>query len=177
MTSKSSRQWEWQSMRLKHVERTLQSWRKITRKISGNWIMNDVGLCRQAACRAVTHTWIHSRHTYGAVYCAAHILLEYSICRKDKSRRGRLSFAQREGGTDRRRGVLPSFASAASLFYRPAEIYSPLLLFPPLLFFARSEWVYLHIHYGLQKKPTTNSRRLTWKLCEWFQLSCSATSD
>lgn len=161
MTSKSSWRWEWQSMRLKHVERTLQSWRKITRKISGNWIMNDVGLCRQAACRAVTHTWIHSRHTYGAVYSAAHILLEYSICRKDKSRRGRLSFAQREGGTDRRRGVLPSFASAASLFYGPAEIYSPLLLFPPLLFFARNEWVYLHIHCGAMACKKTHNKLKT----------------
>lgn len=61
------------------------------------------------------------------MYRATHIPLEYSICRKDKRRRGKLSSTQREGGTDRRRGVLPSFASAASLFYGPAEIYSPLL--------------------------------------------------
>lgn len=160
MTSRSSRQWEWQSMRL--VERMLQSWRKITRKISVNWIMNDVGLCKQAACRAVTHTNTFQTHVRCcAVYCAAHILLEYSICTKDKSRRGRLSFAQREGGTDRRRGVLPSFAFAASLFYGPAEIYSPLLLFPSLLFFTRNEWVYLHIHCGAMACKKTHNKLKT----------------
>lgn len=93
-----------------------------------------------ASMRPVEQSHTHNKYipdTHAAVYCAAHIPLEYSICRKDKSRRGRLSFAQREGDTDRRRGVLPSFASAASLFYGPAEIYSPLLLFSPSLFFAR----------------------------------------
>lgn len=98
------------------------------------------------------------------MYCAAHIPLEYSICRKDKSRRGRLSFAQREGDTDRRRGVLPSFASTTSLFYGPAEIYSPLLLFSPSL-----EWMGVLTHslwsYGLWK--THNKLKTTHMKALW----------
>lgn len=56
---------------------------------------------------------------------------------RQKQKRQAFFCTKRRGHRQAYRGVLPSFASAASLFYGPAEIYSPLLLFSPSLFFTR----------------------------------------
>lgn len=102
-----------------------------------------------------SHTDINTFHTH-VQHCVsrnAYSTAIFNMQERQKEKR-QAFFHTKRGGTDRRRGVLPSFASAASLFYGPAEIYSPLLFLSFAVFHWQRMGVLTHSvwSYGLQKK-------------------------